>query len=57
MPNLAAIRVKANARYTCQECGSTELIQAHHEILGGILFVPTSEILRLQKEKAAAAKL
>lgn len=25
-------RVKANAHYTCQECGSTELIQAHHRI-------------------------
>jgi len=34
MPNLALFRVKANAKYTCQECGSTELIQAHHEIPG-----------------------
>ena len=32
--NLAPVRAKANAHYTCQECGSTELIQAHHEILG-----------------------
>lgn len=32
MPNLVAVRVKANARYTCQECGSTELIQAHHQV-------------------------
>lgn len=29
-----AIRVKANAHYTCQECGATELISAHHEIPG-----------------------
>lgn len=34
MPNLVAVKVKANARYTCQECGSTELIQAHHETPG-----------------------
>lgn len=34
MKNLAALKVKANARYICQECGSTELIQAHHEIPG-----------------------
>lgn len=32
--NLAAVRAKANAHYQCQECGSTELIQAHHEIPG-----------------------
>ncbi len=31
---LAAIRVKAKFDYTCQECGSTELIQAHHQIRG-----------------------
>jgi excisionase family DNA binding protein len=30
----ATIRAKANAHYTCQECGSTELIHAHHEIPG-----------------------
>ena len=34
MNNLAAIKVKANAHYTCQECSSTELIQAHHKIPG-----------------------
>lgn len=34
MRNHIAIIVKANAHYTCQECGSTELIQAHHEIPG-----------------------
>lgn len=34
MLNSVAIRVKANAHYTCKECGSTELIQAHHEIPG-----------------------
>jgi predicted nucleic-acid-binding Zn-ribbon protein len=34
MKNLAAVKVKANAHYECQECGSTELIQAHHEIPG-----------------------
>ena len=34
MLNSIAIGVKANAHYTCQECGSTELIQAHHEIPG-----------------------
>lgn len=34
MRSLLAIKTKANARYTCQECGSTELIQAHHEIPG-----------------------
>lgn len=28
---LAATIVKANAHYVCQECGSTELIQAHHQ--------------------------
>jgi excisionase family DNA binding protein len=28
----AAVRVKANAHYTCQECGSTEYNQAHHPI-------------------------
>ena len=32
--SLVAVRAKANARYTCQECGATELIQAHHEIPG-----------------------
>ena len=32
--NLTAIKVKANANYTCQECGSTELIQSHHKIPG-----------------------
>ena len=34
MTNLAAIRVKSNANYICQECGSTELIQAHHQVPG-----------------------
>lgn len=34
MRNLVALRVKANARYICQECGSTEFIQAHHQIPG-----------------------
>lgn len=34
MLNSIAIGIKANARYTCQECGSTELIQAHHQIPG-----------------------
>ncbi len=34
MRSLAALKTKANAKYTCQECGSTELIQAHHEIRG-----------------------
>lgn len=34
MRNLAAIKTKSNSHYTCQECGSTELIQAHHEIPG-----------------------
>jgi len=34
MRNLVAVKVKANAHYQCQECGSTELIQAHHEIPG-----------------------
>lgn len=32
--NLLAVRAKTNAHYQCQECGSTELIQAHHEIPG-----------------------
>ena len=31
---LLAVRVKSNANYVCQECGSTELIQAHHQIKG-----------------------
>lgn len=30
--NSLAIKVKANANYQCQECGSTELVQAHHNI-------------------------
>lgn len=34
MRNSVAIGIKANAHYTCRECGSTELIQAHHEIPG-----------------------
>lgn len=34
MTSLAATRTKSNARYTCQECEATELIQAHHEIPG-----------------------
>lgn len=34
MPNLVMVRIKANAKYICQECGSTELIQAHHRIPG-----------------------
>ena len=34
MRNQPAIQVKVNAHYTCQECGSTELIHAHHEIPG-----------------------
>ena len=29
-----AIRAKSNTRFQCQECGATELIQAHHEIPG-----------------------
>ncbi len=29
---IASLRVKSNARYTCQECESTEKIQAHHKI-------------------------
>lgn len=32
MTSLSCIRAKANANYICQECGSTELIQAHHLI-------------------------
>ena len=27
-------KIKSNANYTCQECGATEFIQAHHEIPG-----------------------
>ena len=34
MRDIAAVKVKANAHYTCQECGATELIQAHHQIPG-----------------------
>lgn len=34
MRNLPSIKAKANAKYTCHECGSTELIQAHHKIPG-----------------------
>ncbi len=30
----AIVQAKINARYTCQECGSTELVQAHHTIPG-----------------------
>ena len=32
--NKAATRVKSNAHYTCQECGSTEYVQAHHLVPG-----------------------
>lgn len=32
--NLAAVRAKANAHYQCRQCGSTELVHAHHEIPG-----------------------
>lgn len=32
MRNLVSVKVKANSNYTCQECGSTEKVQAHHEI-------------------------
>ena len=32
--SLVAIRAKANQHYTCQECGATELIQAHHQVRG-----------------------
>ena len=32
--SLSVTQLKSNAKYTCQECGSTELIQAHHEVLG-----------------------
>lgn len=28
----ANIRIKSNSHYTCQECGSIEQIQAHHQI-------------------------
>lgn len=34
MRNILAVKAKANAHYTCQECSATELIQAHHEIPG-----------------------
>ena len=34
MKNNKATIIKSNARYTCQECGSTEFIQAHHTIPG-----------------------
>jgi len=34
MPNLAPIKAKASANYTCQECGSTDFIQTHHHIPG-----------------------
>ena len=30
--NLASIRVKSNARWVCCECGSTELVQGHHQV-------------------------
>lgn len=30
--NILAHRVKSNAHYRCEECGSTEYIQAHHRI-------------------------
>lgn len=30
--HIASIKVKTKAHYTCQECGSTEFIQAHHQI-------------------------
>jgi len=32
--NKVATRVKSNAHYTCQECGSTEFIQSHHIVPG-----------------------
>ncbi len=30
--DMVSLRVKSNAKYTCQECGSTEFIQGHHQI-------------------------
>lgn len=32
--SIAATIVKANTKYICAECGSTELIQAHHQVPG-----------------------
>ncbi len=32
MVNLASIRVRAKANFQCQQCGSMELVQGHHEI-------------------------
>lgn len=29
-----AVQIKSNANYTCRQCGSTELVQAHHQIPG-----------------------
>jgi len=34
MTKPASIRAKSNAKYICNECGTTERIQAHHEIAG-----------------------
>jgi len=34
MRNIVAIKAKAKAHNTCQECGATELIQTHHRIPG-----------------------
>lgn len=30
--NIASLRVKSNAKWVCQECGSTEFIQGHHQV-------------------------
>lgn len=30
--NIASLKVKSNARWVCQECGSTEFIQGHHQM-------------------------
>ncbi len=30
--NVTSLRVKSNAKWICQECGSTEFIQGHHQV-------------------------
>jgi hypothetical protein len=53
--NQAILKAKSKTRYICQECGSTEFIQGHHETPGddttiaGKTFIIKSEVERIKK--------
>ena len=58
MRNLVSTRVKANANYQCRECGSTELIQAHHAVPGDDnTLVPLCAHCHSQKHSMVPKKL